>query len=109
VFAWMNTREVDAFAASLAEEVTTRIPVDADTTASEGRKQTARLDKAYVQIFGQAGEFAKRHPLNVYKKARLANRFKWALHERGYSSQLVDDLTYRLAAVLGSQDGRDAN
>ena len=102
VLAWFNTKEVDAVADRLVHDLKSRVPPGAE--AATDKKQSARLDKAYVQVFGHAAEFAQAQPLNVYKKARLANRFKWALLEAGYAQEFVDDMTYRLAAVVASRE-----
>ena len=50
----------------------------------------------------QAHDYARQHKLNVYTKARLANRFKWALLEAGYPKTFVDAMTYELAAVVAA-------
>jgi hypothetical protein len=37
---------------------------------------------------------------NVYKRARLGNRVKWALKEAGYPGAFVDTFTYELVRVV---------
>jgi hypothetical protein len=41
----------------------------------------------------------------MYKKARLGNRFKWALREAGYPAGFVDSLTYELTAFVTVKAG----
>lgn len=44
-------------------------------------------------MFSQIQEFKMKHELNVYKKAKLGNAFKWKLLEADYDPVLVDELT----------------
>jgi hypothetical protein len=37
---------------------------------------------------------------NVYKRARLGNRVKWALKEAGYPQAFADTFTYELVRVV---------
>jgi hypothetical protein len=37
--------------------------------------------------------------LNIYKKARLGNRVRWALREAGYAPEFTDALSYELVTV----------
>jgi hypothetical protein len=37
--------------------------------------------------------------LNIYKKARLGNRVRWALREAGYATEFTDALSYELVTV----------
>ena len=102
MFAWFNVREVDEFADSVIADLVKRMPpakleVRVDAT---GKKAAEKLRKAHDSIFKRIEVFAGTHNLNVYKKARLANRIKWALTEAGYPSGFVDTLTVELVNVV---------
>jgi hypothetical protein len=56
----------------------------------------------------QAHDFARQHKLNLYTKARLANRFKWELLEAGYPKGFVDSMTYDLAAIVAAAESEQA-
>jgi hypothetical protein len=96
---WFNTTEVDALADRLARDLVKRSP---PSTQELGKKGEARLSKVRDAVLREAGDFASKHPLNVYKKARLANRLKWALHEAGYPKSTVDELAFELASVVAT-------
>ena len=51
-------------------------------------------------IFTRADNFGRSQSLNVYQRARLGNRVKWALKEAGYPPDFVDALTYELVTVI---------
>jgi hypothetical protein len=95
---WFDCREVDAFADGAVSDLAKRVPpaaVDAPAT------QTAeRLKRTNDMIFSRAEAFARDKRLNLYKKAHLGNRVKWALREAGYPEEFVDALTYELVTVV---------
>ena len=64
------------------------------------KKAAERLKKTHDSIFRRVEVFARTQYLNVYKKAHLGNRFKWALQEAGYPKDFVDALTYELVTVV---------
>jgi hypothetical protein len=95
---WFATREVDELAAAIAAELVKRVPPGA--LESRTRKAAERLRNTHDAIFARAGKFARTHPLNVYKRARLGNQFRWALREAGYPPEFVDSWTYELAVLI---------
>lgn len=97
VLAWFDTRAVDALAERLIQGFVERVPL---TQAGAAAAKKSR--RAHDQVLRQAHEFARDNRLNVYKKARLANRFKWGLLEAGYPKPFVDEMAYELAVIVGS-------
>jgi hypothetical protein len=95
---WFDCRDVDAFADAAVSDLAKRVPPSAlDAPA----KQTAeRLKRTNDMIFSRADAFARGKRLNIYKKAHLGNRVKWALREAGYPQEFVDALTYELVTVV---------
>jgi hypothetical protein len=104
VLAWFDTKEVDALADRMAKDLVRRVPPS--TIDDKDRKAAANRDKRRDSIRRQVRDFTSKHRLNVYKKARLANRFKWALHEAGYSKVLIDEMTFELAAIMATTQSR---
>jgi len=100
IFGFFNTRELDEFAAGLAEDLGRRFP-----PASEARTDPGAKHQIKVIIEGLAARAVRyhgEHKLGVYKKAKLANVFKWKLSELGYSSEFVDRATQELATRLAA-------
>lgn len=95
---WFDTAEVDAFAAALVAELAQRMPpgVVADT----GRKAGGRLHRMTEALSQRAREFAQSHRLNVFKRARLGSRVKWALREAGYPEAFTEAFTYELVTLV---------
>lgn len=103
---WFDTSEVDALADRLASDLVKRVPPS--NVEALGKKAAANQGKTRDAILRQVREFTSQHKLNVYKKARLANRFKWALREAGYPKALVDEIAFELATLMATTKGGSA-
>jgi hypothetical protein len=91
MFSWFDTKDVDALVDRLV----------ADLVAAASGPRDHKLRKVHDRVLAQARAFSGERHLNLYQKGRLANRFKWALLEAKYPKELVDELTYELAAAVG--------
>jgi hypothetical protein len=95
---WFNCKEVDEFADSIVGDLMKRFPPSG--VELPGKKAADRLRKTHDVIFRRVETFARSQKLNIYKKAHMGNRFKWALREAGYPVGFVDTLTYELVTVV---------
>jgi hypothetical protein len=100
ILEWFNTSAVEALADELARELVKRLPPS--TIDSQNKKKMAIQIKTRDAVLRRVRDFASQHRLNIYKKARLANRFKWHLLEAGYSKPAVDDMAFQLAAIMAT-------
>lgn len=101
-----KSKEVDEFADSVVAELLERHPPRSAGTT--GRKDLARLRKVFGSLFTRIDSFARRQRLNLYTKARLANRIQWGLKEAGYPEDFVEATTREVAthvALAGSRAG----
>ena len=94
---WFDCRAVDEFADTAVADLMKRVPPP--SIESVGKVTAKRLKSTNDMIFARAESFARAQPLNVYKKAHLGNRVKWALREAGYSNEFTDALSYELVTV----------
>jgi len=95
---WFKVKEVDEFADSIVADLVKRFPPS--QVESPGKKAAEKLRKTHDAIFRRIEIFGRTYSLNIYKKARLGNRVKWALAEAGYPSGFVDTLTIELLTVV---------
>jgi len=95
---WFDTGEVDELARTIAAELVKRAPPAA--LDSHTKKAAERLRNTHDAIFARAGKFARTHRLNLYKKARLGNQFRWALREAGYPREFVEAWTHELVLLV---------
>ena len=101
-----HSKEVDEFADSIVAELLERHPPHAEDVA--GKKEIARLRKAFGRMFSRIDSFARAHSLNLYTKARLANRIQWGLKEAGYREDFIETTTQEVAThvALAGSGGR---
>ncbi len=102
LFGSVSSKEVDAFAKSLAQELAKRYPAALDK-GSERKVSQKRLTTILEDTFSRAADFKKQHKLGVYKKARLGNTFRWELQEMGYSEKFVEVATEGLIVYITSR------
>jgi len=97
-------KDVDEFAAKLAEMVAKRYPPALDQ-AKEKRVSANRITKVLEDVLDEAADYGQKNRLGVFKKARLANAFKWQLKELGYSEKFIEVATEGLVVYTtrGSQ------
>jgi hypothetical protein len=98
ILQWFDTGEVDELARSIATELVKRVPPS--SLDSHTKNAADRLRNTHDAIFARAGKFARTHKLNIYKKARLGNQFRWALKEAGYPTEFVESWTYELVLLV---------
>ena len=94
----VDTKEVEAFAATLAEDLGRRFP-----PASEKRTDTGAKNQLGVILEGlatRAVRFRDEKRLGLYKKAKLGNVFRWKLKELGYSDGFVDQATNAIITLV---------
>lgn len=96
----IDTREIDEFATALAEDLCRRYPPASEGRTDPGAKQ--QLDVITEGLTARALRFHKEHKLGVYKKAKLANVFRWKLSDLGYSKDFVERVTKILAKRLAA-------
>lgn len=95
---WFNTKEVDAFAQWVIDDLRNRLP-----PASLGRydaKTADRLHRMNEAVSGRARELAASRKLNIYKRGWLGNRLKWGLREAGYPGEFADAFAHELLKVI---------
>jgi len=100
IFGFLDTRDLEGFATGLAEDLGRRFP-----PASEARTDPGAKHQIKVILEGLAARAVRYHDQNklgIYKKAKLANVFKWKLTELGYSTEFVDLATKELATRLAA-------
>jgi hypothetical protein len=97
-FGIFDTRELEDFAVSLANDLGRRFP-----PASEARTDTGAKHQIKVILEGLGGRavrYQSEHKLGVYRKAKLGNVFKWKLKELGYSDQFAEGATKDIVTRL---------
>ena len=87
---WFSAAEEQAFGKSLATFYIERVPFESPFSK---KKFATKTQETLKKIDTQVANFRGTHKLNVYKKAKLGNAFKWTLRDAGYDNDYVDELT----------------
>ncbi|OGA01647.1 MAG: hypothetical protein A2Z64_00645 [Betaproteobacteria bacterium RIFCSPLOWO2_02_67_12] len=96
--AWFKSKDIDEFADVLVADVRQRFPPTGIELSA--KKGADRLRKIHQALFARVIAFARGNKLNLYRKARLGNRVKWALLDAGYPSQFVDAFVHELLTTI---------
>ena len=98
MFSWFDTKETDAFAQSLVEDLVKRLP-----PASIGRpdrKTGDRVHRMNEVISARVNDFVSQKKPNLYKRASLGNRVKWQLKEAGYPDDFAATFISELMTLV---------
>src|SRR5579862_7966254 len=107
VFSWFNTRAVDAFVDAEVADMVKRVPpARLEGTGPGVKKAEEQLAKCHDVLLRHASDFVQREKPNLYQKARIANRMKWALREARYPTPFVDEFAYAMATVVASANSQ---
>jgi hypothetical protein len=97
IFGWFAASQAQEFGRSLARFFIDRMPRD---TSNKKNKSIAKRRETLDKMFLQIAQFKAQHKLNIYKKAKLGNAFKWELRTAGYDDEFIDALTHTLMQKL---------
>lgn len=80
---WLDARKACEFGEFLADFLAERIP----------NKSPKKAPEALAKLFAQIDGFKQTNKLNLYKKAKLGNSFKWKLIDHGYTDEFIEEMT----------------
>jgi len=94
-----DTRELEEFATTLANDLGRRFPPASEARMDPGAKHQIKV--ILEGLGARAVRYQLEHTLGVYKTAKLGNVFKWKLRDLGYSEEFAEratkDIITRLA------------
>jgi tetratricopeptide (TPR) repeat protein len=99
---WFNTREVTEIGAALADDFVLQAARGSPAQRSKG------LQKVLNKFLQRVDREARPMRLNIFRRAKLVNSFKWRLLEKGVEPQIVDELTRVLVMRLSAKPSSDA-
>jgi hypothetical protein len=86
------SKQPTEFATALVERIVRQFPPTSEAQLTKKGAQR-RLEAVVQQIINDVAGFQESTHLGWFGKARLGNRFRWQLLDRGYSKQFADALT----------------
>jgi hypothetical protein len=100
IFGSASNKQVDEFARELAKQIFELRTTASRSGGSNLKAAQKNVDQQFDALWEKTAAFHKQHKLGLYKKARLANTFRWELKERGYDEALVETLTERVVMAV---------
>jgi hypothetical protein len=100
LFGLIDTRELEEFATVLASDLGRRFLPTSEARTDPGAKY--QLKVILEGLGARAVRYHTERKLNVYKKAKLGNVFKWKLKELGYSDAFVESATKEIVNRLAA-------
>jgi hypothetical protein len=93
---------VSIFAKELTSKLVKRYSPTVDQQANK-KPSVNRLTRIVEETLNAAVEFQQTHGLGWYGKSKLANEFRWALTEAGYTKEFVDFATEAMVVYLNQR------
>src|SRR6516164_8570257 len=97
---WLDARAATRVGATLADDVV--MQQAAGSRAAPRGDPSAQLQRLLQKFLQRVDREARGLELNLFKRAKLANSFKWRLLEKGVEREIVDELTQALVVRLTS-------
>jgi hypothetical protein len=94
---WFSSRNASNVGNSLADHF---IAVATATTHKRRTPPVSQQDQAIQSFLARIDSEARPLRLGMFRRAKLANSFKWRLLDRGLDPKLVDELTRMLLLRL---------
>jgi hypothetical protein len=99
LFGLIDTTDLEQFAVTLATDLERRFPPASEARTDPGARHQIKI--ILEGLGARALRYHSEHQLGIYKKAKLANVFKWKLKDFGYSNEFAEratkDIITRLA------------
>jgi tetratricopeptide (TPR) repeat protein len=97
---WLDARDAIRVGAALADDFVTQSASASHAAPQDPRRADAQLQRLLQKFVQRVDREARLLQLNLFKRAKLANSFKWRLFEKGVEPQVVDELTQALVLRL---------
>lgn len=94
---WFSAKRAEEFGTSLARTFIEKMPPGHSLNES---KLASKTEYLLNKMTGQIKSFKQTERLNIYKKAKLGNAFRWTLKDAGYDDAFTEKLVEWLVTHL---------
>ncbi len=101
-FFWRTNKKHDEFSSNLAQQFILICPLDL-VENMPNKKAQIKYNKALNMLNSKAKDYRINAKLGIYSKARIGNKFMWALRSQGYNYEFVNNLTNLLLHSLSGK------
>jgi tetratricopeptide (TPR) repeat protein len=99
---WFDANDAAKIGAALADEFLSQL----SEAERENGLFSTQSDEAIQQILNRSDDKIRHLSLNLYKKAKFANSFKWRLLENGVEKAVAGEVTQRLVLHLSDSQAK---
>ena len=103
IFFWRSFKQHDDFVRNITTQLIKNYPPELSHSKPD-KKVEKKFYKTLNKIFTEANEYGKKNKPGIYGKARIGNKFMWALKDEGYNPVLIDNMTKDLLNELSSKN-----
>lgn len=102
ILSWLSPAEDEEFAKRAAENIERRLP---PTVASSRKNKlnVQRLGDIFESILGEATQYNRNKRPNFFRRARIANIFRWELKGYGYPDEFISEITKALVIYMSKK------
>lgn len=97
-FGLVDTKDLEVFSTNLADDLGRRFPPSSESRTDTGAKH--QIEVILEGLAARAVRYQQERNFGLYRKAKLANVFKWRLTELGYSKAFVERATKSIATKI---------
>lgn len=102
MFAWFSRPEDEIFAKQIAEKIERRLPPSV-AKSRKNKLNIERLGDIFESILGEAKNYSLTAKPNFFRKANIANTFKWELKNYNYPDEFITELTKALVIYMAKK------
>jgi Flp pilus assembly protein TadD len=103
---WFDARDATRVGAVLADDFVMQKAAGSRAAPQDPRAESSgQLQKLLQRFLQRVDREARGLELNLFKRAKLANSFKWRLLEKGVEREIADELTHALVLRLTADQG----
>lgn len=99
---WFINKKDELLVAALTEQIERRLP----PSVAKSRSKNLNIDRIgdlFEQILSQALDYKRKESPNFFRRARIANLFKWSLKNLGYAEEFCDAITKSLVIYMSKK------
>jgi hypothetical protein len=101
MFDWFDSKEAKLIGLELANSVSSELEAKNKKPKKNKKKELDDKAKIMNKVFVRVSQYKQNSKPNFYKKAKLANAFKWRLLDLGHDADFVEILTKELLLHMG--------
>lgn len=102
ILSWLAPPKDEKFAKQIAENIERRLPPSV-ALSRKNKLNIQRLGDIFESILGEATHYKRSEKPNFFRRARIANIFRWELKRYGYPDEFISEITKALVIYMAKK------